>query len=64
MYLTAEEKTFIDKARDFVDTEIRPKAAEIEEGNGLSCDLIKKMGALGFLVVCIPKEYGGLEYNP
>jgi len=53
----------IDMLRDsvhaFAQTEIAPRAAEIDRSNQFPMDLWKKMGDLGILGVTVPEEYGG-----
>ncbi|MCE5294806.1 MAG: acyl-CoA dehydrogenase family protein [Chlamydiales bacterium] len=64
MHLTSDEKQFVDQATAFVENVIRPQAKQIEDGSGVSRELISQMGKLGFLGVSLPKEYGGLNHNP
>jgi acyl-CoA dehydrogenase len=58
--LTAEQKELRSLARDFAANEIRPKAAEYDEGSVHPADLIAKAHALGLMNLHIPEEYGGL----
>src|SRR5947208_11174916 len=46
-------------ARGFAQTEIAPRAAEIDRSNQFPSDLWKKMGALGLLGVTAEEAYGG-----
>lgn len=64
MHLNSDEKQFIDKVSHFVNQEIRPNAQEIEQRQGLTHNLIRKLAKIGCLGVSIPKEYGGLNFNP
>ncbi|MBK7452335.1 MAG: acyl-CoA dehydrogenase [Anaerolineales bacterium] len=48
-----------DAARDFAQKEIVPIAAEFDESGEFPYNTIKKMGALGFMGIEIPEEYGG-----
>ncbi|MBK7456270.1 MAG: acyl-CoA dehydrogenase [Anaerolineales bacterium] len=48
-----------DAARDFAQKEIAPIAAEFDESGEFPYNTIKKMGALGFMGIEIPEEYGG-----
>ena len=45
--------------RDFAQTEIAPRAAQIDHSDQFPADLWRKMGALGVLGVTVPEEYGG-----
>ena len=57
--LTTEHKMLRDAARDFAQKEISPIAAEFDESGEFPHATIKKMGALGFMGIEIPEEYGG-----
>ncbi len=59
-YFTAEHEMFRQAVRRFVDQEINPHVEEWEdERNFPGRELFPKMGALGFLGVSYPEEYGG-----
>jgi alkylation response protein AidB-like acyl-CoA dehydrogenase len=57
--LTEEHKLIQDMARDFAQKEIAPIAAEIDVDGCFPTATVKKMGALGFMGIEIPEEYGG-----
>jgi alkylation response protein AidB-like acyl-CoA dehydrogenase len=57
--LTDEHKMLRDAARDFAQKEIVPIAAEFDESGEFPHATIKKMGALGFMGIELPEEYGG-----
>jgi alkylation response protein AidB-like acyl-CoA dehydrogenase len=57
--LTEEHKMLRDAARDFARKEIAPIAAEFDESGEFPHETIKKMGALGFMGIEIPEQYGG-----
>jgi alkylation response protein AidB-like acyl-CoA dehydrogenase len=57
--LTAEHEMIRQAARDFAQNEIAPIAAEHDETGQFPSATIKKMGALGFMGLEIPEEYGG-----
>jgi isovaleryl-CoA dehydrogenase len=48
-----------DAVRAFADTEIAPRAAQIDASDRFPMDLWRKMGALGVLGITVPEEYGG-----
>lgn len=57
--LSDEHKMIRDAARDFAQKEIAPIAAEFDESGEFPHATIKKMGALGFMGLEIPEQYGG-----
>ena len=57
--LTEEHKMLRDAARDFAQKEVAPIAAEFDESGEFPHTTIKKMGALGFMGIEIPEQYGG-----
>ncbi len=57
--LSEEHKMLRDAARDFAQKEIAPIAAEHDESGEFPDATIKKMGALGFMGIEVPEEYGG-----
>jgi isovaleryl-CoA dehydrogenase len=48
-----------DAVRDFAQTEIAPRAAEIDKNDQFPMDLWCKMGELGVLGITVSEEYGG-----
>jgi isovaleryl-CoA dehydrogenase len=48
-----------DAVRDFAQSEIAPRAAEIDKNDLFPADLWQKMGALGVLGITVSEEYGG-----
>ncbi|MBC7548287.1 MAG: isovaleryl-CoA dehydrogenase [Polaromonas sp.] len=48
-----------DAVRDFAQTEIAPRAAEIDRSDQFPMELWLKMGALGVLGITVGEEYGG-----
>ncbi|HEX4337825.1 MAG TPA: acyl-CoA dehydrogenase family protein [Polyangiaceae bacterium] len=58
---TEEQQEIARSARKFSETQILPRAAQIEsKKSGLVPELLRKAGELGLLMVDIPPEYGGL----
>lgn len=55
-----EEQEMLRKAvREFVESEIAPKAAEWDEKDYCPVELFPMMGELGILGIFVPEEYGG-----
>ncbi|SEK58079.1 acyl-CoA dehydrogenase [Haloferax larsenii] len=63
--LTAEQKQIKDMVSEFVDEEVKPRAAEIDETDEFPADLVAEMGELGLMGMPFPEEYGGagLDYH-
>ncbi len=57
--LTEEHEMIRQAARDFAQKEIVPIAAEFDESGDFPVETIKQMGAMGFMGIEIPEEYGG-----
>jgi short-chain 2-methylacyl-CoA dehydrogenase len=56
---TDEQRRWRDLARDFAQSEIRPRAAELDREQKFPYDIIADMARLGFLGLTLPEEYGG-----
>ncbi|MBN2071644.1 MAG: acyl-CoA dehydrogenase family protein [Candidatus Krumholzibacteriota bacterium] len=56
---TDEQKMLKDMVKKFVDKELKPIAAKIDEEKKIPRGLIDKMAELGFLGISFPPEYGG-----
>ncbi|HEY4241414.1 MAG TPA: acyl-CoA dehydrogenase [Kofleriaceae bacterium] len=50
-------------ARDFAQSEVLPKAAEIDREHRHPAELVKRMAELGFLGIAIPDPYGGAGFD-
>jgi len=59
-FITEEHRMIQDAARDFAQNEILPIAEEFDHSGEFPMDTIKKMGALGFMGIEVPEEYGGV----
>ncbi|HOP69798.1 MAG: acyl-CoA dehydrogenase family protein [Dethiobacteria bacterium] len=59
-FLTEEQELFRKTVREFVDKEVRPRAAEIDETDEFPMDLWKRCAELGLTGISYPEEYGGL----
>jgi butyryl-CoA dehydrogenase len=46
-------------AREFAQSEVLPKAAEIDREHRHPAELVKRMAELGFLGIAVPDQYGG-----
>jgi len=57
--LTEEQFMVRDAARDFAQTELLPGVIERDEQQHFPDELVKKMGALGFMGVMVDPKYGG-----
>ncbi|MCE1226848.1 MAG: acyl-CoA dehydrogenase family protein [Geobacter sp.] len=57
--LSQDHKVLQDAVRDFVNKEIKPIAAQIDEEHHIPDALVAKMGEMGFLGSYLPEEYGG-----
>mgnify|MGYP000058940673 FL=1 len=63
--LSTEQRQIRDTVASFVDEEVVPRAAEIDETDEFPADLIDEMADLGFMGMPFPVEYGGsgLDYH-
>ena len=61
--ITEEHEMIRQAARDFAQNEIVPIAAEFDESGDFPLDTIKQMGAMGFMGMEIPEDYGGAEMD-
>src|SRR5210317_795886 len=57
--LSEEHKMIRDAARDFAQTELLPGVIERDNKQQFPDNLVKKMGALGFMGIMVDPKYGG-----
>ncbi|MFG2568974.1 acyl-CoA dehydrogenase family protein [Streptomyces sp. NPDC048567] len=57
--LSEEQEAVRQLAEDFVAREVTPYAAEWDRSENVDKSIVKKLGALGFLGLTVPEEYGG-----
>src|SRR5688572_24284266 len=58
--LAMDSATMVAAVRAFVDTEVRPVAAELEHADAYPHALVARMRDLGLFGALVPQEYGGL----
>ncbi len=61
--LNEELQMLRDMVKDFVNNELKPIAAKIDEEETIPDDIIKKIGELGLLGAAFPVEYGGSGFG-
>lgn len=57
--LSQDHRVLQDSVRDFVNKEIKPLAAKIDEDHAIPDALVKQIGEMGLLGSYLPEEYGG-----
>lgn len=57
--LNDTESLIMDTVRAFARDKVKPRAAEIDRAGQFPHDLVKAMGELGLMGVCLPEAYGG-----
>ena len=57
--LTEEQQMVRDMAQRFAETEIRPKASELDEKHEHPAEIVKQLGELKIMGIAVPEEYGG-----
>ncbi len=58
-YLSEAHEELRQQVRAFAEKEVRPVAAELDEGEIFSTELTARMGELGYFGIQVPKELGG-----
>ena len=63
--LTAEQRQIRDMVAEFVDEEVKPRAAGIDEADEFPAELVSEMAELGLMGMPFPEEYdgAGLDYH-
>ncbi len=62
--LMPEQRLVGRTVQDFVEREVLPKLTRLEKKDwGLTRELLRQLGALGFLGITVPAEYGGAELD-
>jgi alkylation response protein AidB-like acyl-CoA dehydrogenase len=63
--LSQEQRQIREMVAEFVDKEVVPRAADIDEADEFPADLIEEMSDLGLMGMPFPEEYGGagLDYH-
>jgi len=57
--LTEEQRMVREMAARFAESEIRPKAAQLDETHAHPAEIVKQLGELKMLGIAVPEEYGG-----
>jgi len=57
--LTEEQQMVKDMAARFAETEIRPRAAELDEKHEHPAEIVRQMGELKMMGIAVPEEFGG-----
>lgn len=61
--MSQEREAIVQTIREFAEVEIRPHIMEWDEAQHFPRELFAKLGALGFLGVLFPEEYGGANLS-
>jgi len=62
-FFTAEHEMLRDQVRRFVETEVKPHGESWEAQGYVPREVLRRMGALGFLGIRYPEVYGGSEMD-
>ena len=63
LFLEEEHIILKEQLKKFVETEVKPVAQKWESDGFIPREVFKKMGALGFLGITYPTEFGGSEMD-
>jgi glutaryl-CoA dehydrogenase (non-decarboxylating) len=61
--LTEDHKALVQTVREFAQKEVAPNIKEWDEKQHFEPSILRKMGELNLLGVCIPEEYGGAGFD-
>ena len=61
--LTEDHKALVQTVREFAQKEVAPFIKEWDEKQEYHSEILRKMGELNLLGVCIPEEYGGAGFD-
>ncbi|MXV98721.1 MAG: acyl-CoA dehydrogenase, partial [Acidimicrobiaceae bacterium] len=61
--LSEEQQMFRDVLRQFVDSEIKPVAREMEQSGQYPHEIVAKMAEMGLFGITVGAEYGGLDLD-
>jgi alkylation response protein AidB-like acyl-CoA dehydrogenase len=59
-----EQKIWQKTVHNFIATEVKPKAREVDETGEFNWPAVRKMGPLGLLGLLVPEEHGGSNVDP
>lgn len=61
LYKTTEkQEAFRKKVREFAQSEVKPLAFQLDQGNTFPTEVVRKMGQMGLMGIPYPKQYGGM----
>jgi len=61
--LTEDHKALVQTVREFAQKEVAPFIKQWDETQEFHPEVLRKMGELNLLGVCIPEEYGGAGFD-
>ena len=61
---SAEQKIWQRTIHQFVETEVKSKAREVDESGEFNWVAVRKMGPIGLLGLTVPEEFGGSDVDP
>src|SRR5215211_125033 len=57
--LSPQQQDIKERAKEFADRELAPRAAELDREDRVPFGTLEKMAEVGFMGLCVPEEYGG-----